>query len=754
MINLQNFVQAMYAKKIEDCSDQELYYALLALSKQRSEAQYTNEQKKKVYYISAEFLIGKLLSNNLINLGIYDEVKGQLAAAGKDLLAIEDVEMEPSLGNGGLGRLAACFLDSIASLGLNGDGVGLNYHFGLFRQLFQYHQQSAVPNEWITPRSWLTESPISYKVPFANFTLTSKLYDIDVPGYKTERKNRLRLFDLASVDDNIIDDGISFDMEDIFRNLTLFLYPDDSTDQGKILRIFQQYFMVSNAAQLLIDEAIAKGSNLHDLPDYAVVQINDTHPSLVIPELIRLLELRGIDFDEAVQIVKKMTAYTNHTILAEALEKWPLDFLNSVVPHLVPFIEELDRRAKEVKNDPAVNIIDEHGRVHMAHMDIHYGYSINGVAALHTDILKSSELKAFYDLYPEKFNNKTNGITFRRWLMHANPSLAHYLDELIGHGYHHDASELEQLLNFKDNQEFKDRLEEIKQHNKRKLQRHIAKNQGVEVNPESIFDVQIKRMHEYKRQQMNVLYVIHKYLDIKAGNIPARPLTVFFGGKAAPAYTIAQDIIHLILVLSQVIKNDPEVAPHLQVVMIENYNVTEASFIIPAVDISEQISLASKEASGTGNMKFMLNGALTIGTDDGANVEIHELVGDENIYIFGQDSQTVIDHYANGTYHPHSFYERDSIRPLIDFITSDVVRHSGGIDERLWRLQDNLKNNDYFMTLLDLEDYIQTKERMLADYEDRNSWLDKVIVNIAKAGFFSSDRTIEQYNEDIWHLEK
>ena len=754
MINLQNFVQAMYAKKIEDCSDQELYYALLALSKQRSEAQYTNEQKKKVYYISAEFLIGKLLSNNLINLGIYDEVKGQLAAAGKDLLAIEDVEMEPSLGNGGLGRLAACFLDSIASLGLNGDGVGLNYHFGLFRQLFQYHQQSAVPNEWITPRSWLTESPISYKVPFANFTLTSKLYDIDVPGYKTERKNRLRLFDLASVDDNIIDDGISFDMEDIFRNLTLFLYPDDSTDQGKILRIFQQYFMVSNAAQLLIDEAIAKGSNLHDLPDYAVVQINDTHPSLVIPELIRLLELRGIDFDEAVQIVKKMTAYTNHTILAEALEKWPLDFLNRVVPHLVPFIEELDRRAKEVKNDPAVNIIDEHGRVHMAHMDIHYGYSINGVAALHTDILKSSELKAFYDLYPEKFNNKTNGITFRRWLMHANPSLAHYLDELIGHGYHHDASELEQLLNFKDSQEFKDRLEEIKQHNKRKLQRHIAKNQGVEVNPESIFDVQIKRMHEYKRQQMNVLYVIHKYLDIKAGNIPARPLTVFFGGKAASAYTIAQDIIHLILVLSQVIKNDPEVAPHLQVVMIENYNVTEASFIIPAADISEQISLASKEASGTGNMKFMLNGALTIGTDDGANVEIHELVGDENIYIFGQDSQTVIDHYANGTYHPHSFYERDSIRPLIDFITSDVVRHSGGIDERLWRLQDNLKNNDYFMTLLDLEDYIQTKERMLADYEDRNSWLDKVIVNIAKAGFFSSDRTIEQYNEDIWHLEK
>lgn len=754
MMNLQNFVQTMYAKRIEDCSDQELYYALLAFTKQRSEAKCTNDQKKKVYYISAEFLIGKLLSNNLINLGLYDEVKRQLAEVGKDLIAIEEVEMEPSLGNGGLGRLAACFLDSIASLGLNGDGVGLNYHFGLFRQLFEYHQQSAVPNEWITPRSWLTESPISYQVPFAHFTLTSKLYDIDVPGYKTERKNRLRLFDLASVDDNIIDDGIDFDMDDIFRNLTLFLYPDDSTDQGKILRIFQQYFMVSNAAQLLIDEAVAKGSNLHDLADYAVVQINDTHPSLVIPELIRLLELRGISFDEAVEIVKNMTAYTNHTILSEALEKWPLDFLNKVVPHLVPFIEELDRRAKAVEDNPAVNIIDEHGRVHMAHMDIHYGYSINGVAALHTEILKSSELKAFYELYPDKFNNKTNGITFRRWLMHANPRLAHHLDNLLGHDYHRQAEALEGLLAYKDDDALKQELEKIKHHNKRKLQRHLAKTQGVEVNPNSIFDVQIKRMHEYKRQQMNVLYVIHKYLDIKAGNIPARPLTVFFGGKAAPAYTIAQDIIHLILVLSQVIQHDPDVSPHLQLVMIENYNVTEASFIIPAADISEQISLASKEASGTGNMKFMLNGALTIGTDDGANVEIHELVGDENIYIFGQDSQTVIDHYVHGSYHPYSFYEKEAIRPLIDFITSDLIRQAGGIDERLWRLQDNLKHNDHFMTLLDLEEYIETKERMLADYEDRDAWLEKVIVNIAKAGFFSSDRTIEQYNQDIWHLEK
>ncbi|KXT75844.1 glycogen/starch/alpha-glucan phosphorylase [Streptococcus sp. DD12] len=754
MINLQNFVQAQYAKRIEDCSDKELYYALLAFTKQRSASKCTNDQKKKLYYISAEFLIGKLLSNNLINLGLYDEVKDQLAAAGKDLIAIEDVELEPSLGNGGLGRLAACFLDSIASLGLNGDGVGLNYHFGLFRQLFEYHQQSTQPNNWITPQSWLTESSISYQIPFANFTLTSKLYDIDVPGYKTERKNRLRLFDLGSVDNNIIYDGIEFDKEDIYRNLTLFLYPDDSTDQGKILRIFQQYFMVSNAAQLLIDEAIAKGSNLHDLADYAVVQINDTHPSLVIPELIRLLEIKGISFDEAVDIVKSMTAYTNHTILSEALEKWPLDFLRKVVPHLVPFIEELDRRAKAIKDDPAVNIIDNEGRVHMAHMDIHYGYSINGVAALHTEILKNSELKAFYDLYPEKFNNKTNGITFRRWLMHANPQLAGYLDELLGHGYHHDASQLENLLTITGTKDLKAHLEDIKAHNKRKLQRHIQKTQGVQVNPESIFDVQVKRLHEYKRQQMNVLYVIYKYLDIKAGNIPARPLTIFFGGKAAPAYTIAQDIIHLILVLSQVIQNDPDVSPYLQLVMIENYNVTEASFLIPATDISEQISLASKEASGTGNMKFMLNGALTLGTDDGANVEIHDLVGDDNIYIFGEDSQTVIDHYANGTYNSYDYYQREQIKPLVDFITSDVVRNAGGIDERLWRLQRRLQHEDHFMTLLDLEDYIQTKETMLKDYEDRDKWLDKVIVNIAKAGFFSSDRTIEQYNEDIWHLEK
>ena len=751
MTNLQTFVENKYGKTIQEASNEELYYALLELSKEASSAKPTNASKKKVYYISAEFLIGKLLSNNLINLGLYEEVKAQLAEAGKDLIEIESMEMEPSLGNGGLGRLAACFLDSIATLGLNGDGVGLNYHFGLFKQVFRDNQQFTEPNDWITDESWLVRSSKSYQVPFAHFNLTSTLYDIDVPGYKTETKNRLRLFDLDSVDGSIIRDGIDFDKTDILKNLTLFLYPDDSDRQGELLRIFQQYFMVSNAAQLILDEAIEKGSNLHDLADYAVIQINDTHPSMVIPEMIRLLTERGISLDEAIEIIKGMVAYTNHTILAEALEKWPMDFLQEVVPHLVPIIEELDRRVRAEVADASTYIIDESGRVHMAHMDIHYGYSVNGVAALHTDILKSSELKAFYDLYPEKFNNKTNGITFRRWLMHCNPRLASFLDEILGHGYHHDAAELETLLDVKESGLVKKELEAIKTHNKRKLQRYLQAHQGVTVNPDSIFDIQIKRMHEYKRQQMNALYVIHKYLDIKAGNIPARPLTVFFGGKAAPAYTIAQDIIHLILCLSELIAKDPEVAPHLQVVMVENYNVTAASFLIPAADISEQISLASKEASGTGNMKFMLNGALTLGTEDGANVEIHELVGDDNIYVFGQDSQTVIDLYANNAYVARDFYEKAAIQPLVDFIVSEDLLALGN-KERLERLHNELIVKDWFMSLLDLEDYIATKEKMLADYENRSCWLDKVIVNIAKAGFFSSDRTIAQYNEDIWKL--
>ena len=751
MSNLQTYIKNTYSKNLADCSNEELYLALLNYTKLASAQKPVNTGKKKLYYISAEFLIGKLLSNNLINLGLYDDVKQELADAGKDLIEVEEVELEPSLGNGGLGRLAACFLDSIATLGLNGDGVGLNYHFGLFQQVLKNNEQTTIPNFWLTEQNWLVRSSRSYQVPFAHFTLTSTLYDIDVPGYKTETKNRLRLFDLDSVDADIITDGIDFDKTDIARNLTLFLYPDDSDKQGELLRIFQQYFMVSNGAQLIIDEAIEKGSNLHDLADYAVIQINDTHPSLVIPEMIRLLTERGLDLDEAIAIVQKMTAYTNHTILAEALEKWPLEFLKEVVPHLVPIIKELDKRVKAKYADPAVQIIDEDDRVHMAHMDIHYGYSVNGVAALHTEILKNSELKAFYDIYPEKFNNKTNGITFRRWLMHANPRLCHYLDELLGRDWHHDATKLEGLLEFTGAANVKEKLEGIKAHNKRKLARHLKEAQGVEINPDSIFDIQIKRLHEYKRQQMNALYVIHKYLDIKAGNIPARPITVFFGGKAAPAYTIAQDIIHLILCLSEVIANDPQVAPHLQVVMVENYNVTASSFLIAAGDISEQISLASKEASGTGNMKFMLNGALTLGTMDGANVEIAELVGEDNIYIFGEDSETVIDLYAKSAYKSSEYYAREAIKPLVDFIVSDEVLAVGKA-ERLKRLYNELITKDWFMTLLDLEDYIQVKERMLADYEDRDAWMDKVIVNIAKAGFFSSDRTIAQYEEEVWHL--
>ncbi|CEL91393.1 glycogen/starch/alpha-glucan family phosphorylase [Streptococcus sanguinis] len=751
MSNLQTYIKNTYSKNLADCSNEELYLALLNYTKLASAQKPVNTGKKKLYYISAEFLIGKLLSNNLINLGLYDDVKQELADAGKDLIEVEEVELEPSLGNGGLGRLAACFLDSIATLGLNGDGVGLNYHFGLFQQVLKNNEQTTIPNFWLTEQNWLVRSSRSYQVPFAHFTLTSTLYDIDVPGYKTETKNRLRLFDLDSVDADIITDGIDFDKTDIARNLTLFLYPDDSDKQGELLRIFQQYFMVSNGAQLIIDEAIEKGSNLHDLADYAVIQINDTHPSLVIPEMIRLLTERGLDLDEAIAIVQKMTAYTNHTILAEALEKWPLEFLKEVVPHLVPIIKELDKRVKAKYAGPAVQIIDEDDRVHMAHMDIHYGYSVNGVAALHTEILKNSELKAFYDIYPEKFNNKTNGITFRRWLMHANPRLSHYLDELLGRDWHHDATKLEGLLEFTGAANVKEKLEGIKAHNKRKLARHLKEAQGVEINPESIFDIQIKRLHEYKRQQMNALYVIHKYLDIKAGNIPARPITVFFGGKAAPAYTIAQDIIHLILCLSEVIANDPQVAPHLQVVMVENYNVTASSFLIAAGDISEQISLASKEASGTGNMKFMLNGALTLGTMDGANVEIAELVGEDNIYIFGEDSETVIDLYAKSAYKSSEYYAREAIKPLVDFIVSDEVLAIGKA-ERLERLYNELFSKDWFMTLLDLEDYIQVKERMLADYENRDAWMDKVIVNIAKAGFFSSDRTIAQYEEEVWHL--
>ena len=752
MESLQKYVIDHHQKTIAECSNEELYIALLNYTKQASAQKKLNTGKKKVYYISAEFLIGKLLSNNLINLGLYDDVKKELSDAGKDLIEVEEVELEPSLGNGGLGRLAACFIDSISSLGLTGDGVGLNYHFGLFQQVLKNNQQETIPNAWLTDQSWLVRSSRSYQVPFAHFTLTSTLYDIDVPGYKIETKNRLRLFDLDSVDSSIIEDGINFDKTDIARNLTLFLYPDDSNRQGELLRIFQQYFMVSNGAQLIIDEAIEKGSNLHDLADYAVVQINDTHPSMVIPELIRLLTERGIGMDEAISIVRSMTAYTNHTILAEALEKWPLEFLEEVVPHLVPIIKELDRRVKAEYKDPAVQIIDESGRVHMAHMDIHYGYSVNGVAALHTEILKNSELKAFYDLYPEKFNNKTNGITFRRWLMHANPTLSHYLDDILGRDWHHDASKLEDLLSYEDKDAVKAKLENIKSHNKRKLARFLKDHQGVEINPNSIFDTQIKRLHEYKRQQMNALYVIHKYLEIKKGNLPKRKITIIFGGKAAPAYVIAQDIIHLILSLSELINNDPEVSKYLNVHLVENYNVTVAEHLIPATDISEQISLASKEASGTGNMKFMLNGALTLGTMDGANVEIAELVGPENIFTFGKDSDTIIDLYEKEGYVSRDYYKKDAnIKAAVDFIVSeDLVKL--GDKERLERLHKELISKDWFMTLIDLAEYIDKKEEVYAAYEDQDAWNKKVVYNIAEAGFFSSDRTIAQYNEDIWHL--
>ena len=752
MTKFTKFAETNTSKKLADLTNEEIYLQLLNYVKEAATTKPKNTGKRKVYYISAEFLIGKLLSNNVINLGVYKDIQAELAAAGKSLAQVEDVEPEPSLGNGGLGRLAACFIDSMSTLAINGEGVGLNYHCGLFRQVFKKNEQEAEPNFWIENDSWLIPTTISYDVPFKNFTLKSKLDRLDVLGYKKETKNYLNLFDIESVNYNLITDGISFDKTDIKENLTLFLYPDDSDKNGELLRIYQQYFMVSNAAQLLIDEAIERGSNLHDLAEYAFVQINDTHPSMVIPELIRLLtEKHGIEFAEAVAIVKNMTGYTNHTILAEALEKWPLEFLEEVVPHLVDIIKELDALIRAEIKDPAVQIIDESGRVHMAHMDIHFSNSVNGVAALHTEILKNSELKAFYELYPEKFNNKTNGITFRRWLEFSNQDLADYIKELIGDEYLTDATKLEKLLAFADDKEVHAKLAEIKLNNKLALKRYLKDNKGIELDENSIIDTQIKRFHEYKRQQMNALYVIHKYLEIKNGNLPKRKITVIFGGKAAPAYIIAQDIIHLILCLSELINNDPEVNKYLNVHLVENYNVTVAEKLIPATDISEQISLASKEASGTGNMKFMLNGALTLGTMDGANVEIAELVGSENIYIFGKDSDTIIDLYDKAGYVSADYYNGDeNIKRAVDFIVSDEVKALGN-EERLARLHHELISKDWFMTLIDLAEYIEVKEQVFADYEDQDSWNKKVVHNIAKAGFFSSDRTIAQYNEDIWH---
>jgi glycogen phosphorylase len=748
--NLTKILEKRFDKTIKEASNEEIYLALLELTKGTINKKGTNKGDKKLYYISAEFLIGKLLSNNLINLGLYEEVKEVLSDNGKELTEIEEIELEPSLGNGGLGRLAACFLDSIATLGLNGDGVGLNYHFGLFQQVFENNKQKAVKNPWITSESWLNKSDIKFEVLFGGFKVISSLYDIDVTGYD-KACNKLRLFDIDTIDETLVKDGINFNKEEIKKNLTLFLYPDDSDKAGHLLRIYQQYFMVSNAAQLILLEAEENGYDLHKLYDHVVIQINDTHPSMVIPELIRLLGERGIGMEEAIEIVTKTCAYTNHTILAEALEKWPIEYLDKVVPQLMPIIRELDNKVKAKYDDEKVYIIDKDNRVHMAHMDIHYGFSVNGVAALHTEILKEEELKQFYNIYPEKFNNKTNGITFRRWLIHCNNELAKYISELIGDDYKKDATKLENLLKYIDNKEVLRKLGEIKKNNKIALKNYLKETQGVEIDENSIFDIQIKRLHEYKRQQMNVLYIIHKYLDIKNGNIPETPITMIFGAKAAPAYIIAQDIIHTILCLQEIINNDPEVNKYLKVVMVENYNVTKASKLIPACDVSEQISLASKEASGTGNMKFMLNGALTLGTEDGANVEIHELVGDDNIYIFGESSETVIEHYKKADYVSKKYYEKPAIKELVDFIVSDEMIAVGD-KENLTRLHKELINKDWFMTLLDLEDYIKTKEIVFKDYEDRETWNRKVLFNISKAGFFSSDRTIEQYNKEIWKL--
>lgn len=751
-INIEQQLKVILGKSLDEASKEEIYIALLNFTKKQLQQMKRNSGDRKLYYISAEFLVGKLLSNNLINLGIFEEVRDVLKNHGHNLTEIEEMEMEPSLGNGGLGRLAACFLDSIATLGLHGDGVGLNYHEGLFMQKFKDNKQREEKNPWITDESWLTRTDVSFEVPFKDFTLKSTMYDIDVPGYNSGC-NKLHLFDLDSVDESIIHDGIQFDKNDIKKNLTLFLYPDDSDEAGKLLRLYQQYFMVSNAAQLIIKEAEDRGVDLYHLHEHVCIQINDTHPTMVIPELIRILtEEKNFNIDTAVDVVSKSCAYTNHTILAEALEKWPISYLEKVVPQLMPIIRDLDRRVRRDFHDERVYIIDNMDRVHMAHIDIHFGYAVNGVAALHTEILKESELKPFYDIYPRKFNNKTNGITFRRWLVHCNHDLAEYIKELIGPGYMENAEELEKLLQYKDDEKVLEKLREIKGNAKKELKNYLKMTQNVDIDENAIFDIQIKRLHEYKRQQMNALYAIWKYKEIKKGNLPKRPLTMIFGAKAAPAYTVAKDIIHLILCLQQLIDNDPEVSPYFKIVMVENYNVTKAEKLIPSCDISEQISLASKEASGTGNMKFMLNGAVTLGTEDGANVEIHQLVGDDNIYIFGEKSEKIIKLYETGEYCAADIYDNDPmVEELVDFIISkDLMRIGDPVN--LGRLYKEIVEKDWFMALLDVKDYIQTKEQMLKDYEDKNAWAKKMLVNIAKAGFFSSDRTIAEYNQDIWHL--
>lgn len=750
-MNLDTLSLQQFNQPLSEITDRQVFELLLQVVKSKSEALPLNNGKKRLYYISAEFLIGKLLSNNLINLGIYNEVKSQLSRAGHSLEDIEEIEVEPSLGNGGLGRLAACFIDSMSTLGLPGDGVGLKYHFGLFHQQFLDRQQTAVPDAWLADDGWLEDEKTSFTVEFRDFSVTSELYSIDVLGYDRTKKNRLRLFDLQSIDESLVsDDAIDFDKTALKKNLTLFLYPDDSDEDGQLLRVYQQYFMVSNAAQLIVKEAVERGSNVHDLADYVVIQINDTHPTMVIPELIRILtEKYDISFEESVTIVSSLVAYTNHTILAEALEKWPLKFIEEVSPKIASIIKKLDEHIRSTVADPSVQVIIDK-KVHMANLAIHYGFSINGVAALHTKILEETELKSFFDLYPEKFSNKTNGITFRRWLMGCNPELAEYLDALIGDSWR-TTGNLEGLLEYQNNDEVLNRLQEIKHIAKDRMSKFLLDNQDTKVNADSIIDVQVKRFHEYKRQQMLLLYLIWKYFDIKSGHLPKHPITVIFGGKAAPAYVAAQDIIHAILVLSSLIANDADVSPYLQVIMIENYNVTAAEHVIPAADISEQISLASKEASGTSNMKFMLNGAVTVCTVDGANVEIADLVGKENIYAFGASSDEVVSLYEHKGYKAKEFYKKPQIKPLVDFLISPEFISLGN-EERLERLHKNLCSKDWFMTLLDLEAYISTKEHVFDDYEDRRAWLQKSLVNIAMAGTFSSDRTIAEYNNEIWHL--
>lgn len=750
-MTLCEILKKRFDKEIDECTNHEIYLGLINLVKTKSEEKVQTGEKKKLYYICAEFLIGKMMSNALINLGMYKSIDEQLKNHGKCLGEILENEPEPSLGNGGLGRLAACFLDSIATLGLPGDGVGLNYHFGLFKQVFKDNIQTEHKNPWIEEEGVLVKTDCCYDIEMGDKVLRSRMYDINIPGYDN-RTNKLHLFDLESVDESVVGDGIEFDKTDIEKNLTLFLYPDDSDEAGRELRIYQQYFMVANAARLIIDECRERGSRLHDLEKYAVIQINDTHPTMIIPELIRLLVKEGIELDEAIDIVSRCCAYTNHTILSEALEKWQLRSLEKTVPQLVPIIKELDRRVRKRFSDESVQIIDSDGRVHMAHIDIHYGFSVNGVASLHTEILKHSELKSFYNIYPKKFNNKTNGITFRRWLLQCNPELSEYIVSLIGSGFIKNALELEKLTAYADNNEVLDKLLEIKGKNKRSLDAYLTKTQGIDLNDNSVFDIQIKRLHEYKRQQMNALYLIHQYLEIKNGKSLPVPVTAIFGAKAAPAYVIAQDIIHLILCLRELINSDEEVSRYLKVEMVENYNVTMAEKLIPACDISEQISLASKEASGTGNMKMMLNGAVTLGTEDGANVEIHSLVGDENIYIFGDDGTEVIKRYMNGSYNAEEYYEKDEIiRRAVNFITGRELMKIGS-SEHLKRLQKELINKDYFMTFPDFRGYIVRKEEMLEDYCNRRAWAKKMLINIAKAGHFSSDRTIEEYNWDIWRL--